>query len=71
MKGQREPQLAPDPLAEAERLSRKFQSFRLVTEGRDPSIDALGICCAALAALSPDDQQGVVAFLASRYAGPQ
>ena len=63
---------APDPLAAAEQArDGVYREFRLVTDGRDPLMDTLGVCCAALSELNPNDRTAMLTYLTSRYAGPQ
>lgn len=66
-------EISPDPLEQAEAGIREpmRQCYLLVTEGRDPSIDALGVICQVLEPLNEDERAAVLAYVTSRFAGPQ
>ena len=63
-------QPAPDPLAQAEAnppSAPLSQSFPLVTEGRDPGIDAVAMCCAILAPLTKEERGAALCYITSRF----
>lgn len=61
-----------DPLAQAERLldiAPARRSYTLVTEGRDPGLDALSIVVEVLKPLTEEQRQAVLAYVTSRFLG--
>lgn len=61
---------APDPLAQAEANQQPeplSRCFPLVTEGRDPGIDAVAMCCAILAPLTKEERGAALCYITSRF----